>query len=317
MDGSKTRHYRGIQQVAKRRPSNQRFSARAAGVQLDEFSEPLTFAEIAPAPPSGPPDNLLLAKVKNTPITIELALVDEINDQLQDGDTIELVINGTPLGQAKEVLLDPFIDTPKVTILLALDDHKDLPEGRVEINYIIHFRSNGTEVRNGPPGQFFTTDYTPPGLPFLGQLVFSDEVLLNGVTEAALIGTDPDQYLPAQVPGYTDLTGGDHITGIVGGRKETLDTIDVGNGNIELRFRRDFIVEEEDGRIAFSWTVTDRATNEAATAPSATKSSGADSTQASRQRHWNSLLSSTHSRSTSKRPRWGSSLRDPPSFTNS
>lgn len=262
MDGSKPRRYRAIRQGSKPPPLNRRFSSLHRGVKALMLTEKLRFVDLAlPLPAPALPDNLLLASVKNAPILMKLTITSELDDQMEAGDTLELVLNGVAQGAAKELDLTPFLGKAEIDIALAPGDHQTLPEGRVDINYIVHFRSVGTETADGPAGQFYTTDYTVPGRPFLGQLVFSDEVLAHGVTEAALVNPGPDAYLPAKVPGYTGLQPGDLITGIVGDIEETVDAIPAEDDMLELHFRRDFIVQHEDGPITFGWVVTDRAGN--------------------------------------------------------
>jgi hypothetical protein len=258
---SKPRRYAAVRRSSEATPLNRRFSAFGnAPLEDPPYPDKLVFAadQLAPAHPTKP-DNLLLAAVKDAPITLTVALPDNVSFT----DTIEIELNGT--GTGEEILLDEFFGPPEtdITVAIAPKHHGPLPEGRVEINYVVHFHSGLSDTQHGPPGQFYTTDYTKPGLPFLGHLVFSDDVNANGVTEAALLGTGADAYLPARVPGYTGLDpdGGDTITGMVGLMQETVDAIHVGPGELELHFKRDFIVQLDDGAIPFSYFVTDRAGN--------------------------------------------------------
>jgi hypothetical protein len=264
MDGNLPKRYRPVYRPAKPKTAKERFT-RGGGstrVENEPYPTPLVFAaaDLAPPPPAPlPPDNLLLAAVKTRDLTFTLPLFDNV-EQL---DTIEFILNGIGQGVAKEIPLKPFYDANSdITITLSAADHSVLQEGRVDINYMVHFRSTGRDTQPGPPGQFYTTDYTKPGAPFLGQLVFSDEVYEKGVTEAALEGSGDAAYLPARVPGYTGLAPGDVITGIVGGNSETIDAVAVGGGDIELRFMRTFIAMLDDGLIPFSYSAKDRATNE-------------------------------------------------------
>jgi hypothetical protein len=263
MDGSKKpRRYPAVRRDTRTLPANQRFSAFGNTVQEDPpYPAPLVFAaaDLAPKNPSGKVDTLLKTEVKDRDITLTVALPFNASPT----DTIDLELNGVARG--KPIALDPFFGPPEtdITIVLAKDDHLLLDEGRVDINYVVKFLSGIGDSQHGTPGQFYTTDYTPPGGPLLGQLVFSADVNENGVTEAALQGDGDDAYLPARVPGYTghDTDSADTVTGVVGGNEETVDAILVGNGDIELHFKRSFIEQLDDGIIEFSYFVTDRAGN--------------------------------------------------------
>jgi len=101
-------------------------------------------------------------------------------------DIVQLYLNGVAVDSP--VLLNDFIDAGDDTIRIKLSAaaRKAQPEGKVFINYKITFLSGNNEDEDGPADQFYTTDFTVPGLPFPGALVFSDEVLQNGVTPAAI-----------------------------------------------------------------------------------------------------------------------------------
>ncbi|MET4674776.1 MULTISPECIES: hypothetical protein [unclassified Luteibacter] len=257
MDGSSNKRYPAVRrQPLPATAVNSTIGLSDVGTQV--YTEPLIIdaTALAPVPPGGKADNLLLANTKEKAIVVTAPLPPNADA----GDTVQVVLNDHAVGQPIDV--KDFIDSEIMQISISAEDRAKEPEGVVRINYQIDFVSGSGGIEPGPPGQTYITDYTPPGLPFLGQLVFAEDVMKNGVTPAALRSDDNGaEYLPALVPSYRDLAPGDRILGLVGTRSEVLDPIDVGNEDIELRFMRSFIEEQPDGPMNFSYSVSDRAGN--------------------------------------------------------
>ncbi|WP_285401711.1 hypothetical protein [Luteibacter sp. ME-Dv--P-043b] len=257
MDGSSNKRYPAVRR--ERLPAKAVYSGIGlSGIGTQVYTEPLIIdpAALAPLPPDGRPDNLLRASTKNEVIVVTAPL--PLNADA--GDTVQVSLNGTLVGTPLDV--EAFLDDEIMRISISAKDRATVPEGVVRINYQIAFVSGSGGVEPGPDGQTYITDYTAPGLPFLGQLVFSDEVVKNGVTPAALSrDADGNEYLAARVPSYRDLAPGDIVVGLVDSRSEVLDPINVGGTDIELRFMRSFIEEQADGSMAFSYSVSDRAGN--------------------------------------------------------
>jgi hypothetical protein len=259
MDGSSKKLYRAVRRKAL--PAKATYSATAlSGAGTQVYTEPLVFdsSVLAPVPPGQRPDNLLLASTRND----EIFVTAPVPLNTDYGDTVQVILNGTLVGTP--IVIDDFIDNGEIMrIPISAEDRASQPEGVVRINYELSFLSGSGGTEQGPEGQSYITDYIPPGLPFLGQLVFSDEVKRNGVTPAALLRDgDGNEYLPARVPSYKDLAPGDVVVGLVDTRSEVVDPINVGTNDIELRFMRSFIEEQPDGSMAFSYSVSDRAGND-------------------------------------------------------
>jgi hypothetical protein len=254
MDGSSRKPVRAVRQQPRNAPANRRFG----GVAPNAYTEKLVIEGTALAPPPPlpyPPDNLLKASVKALPVAFSVAL--PLNADF--GDVVQLELNGAPVDSA--ILVDPFIDTGLMVIPLSAAARASIPEGTVLINYVLQFLSGEGEYERGPQSQSYRTDYTAPGEPLLGRLLFSEEAVKNGVTPAALVEDNGVEYLPALVPSYKGLEPGDVVTGTVNSRSEVIDAITVVDGQIELRFLRDFIEAESDGPVDFSYNVVDRAGN--------------------------------------------------------
>ncbi|WP_369929680.1 hypothetical protein [Xanthomonas sp. NCPPB 2632] len=253
MDGSITRRFAAVRQ----RPKAANAITTSALATPFVYTEPLIFdpAVLAPTPPDGVPDNLLLASTKDAPIKLTLALPDNVDFD----DTIQLLLNGELVGEP--VVITELVDS--ITIELSAEARASVPEGVVTINYIAVFVSGSGEHEYGPSNQTFIIDYTAPGLPFLGTLEFEEEVKQNGVTPEVL-ETDEEgrEYLAASVPSYQGLAPGDVIIGIVNSQEEEVAII-VGDTdtNIELRFMREFIQDVGDGKLSFLYKVKDRAGN--------------------------------------------------------
>jgi hypothetical protein len=259
MDGSSKKRYPAVRR--QRLPAKAIYSGTAlSGVGTQVYTEPLVFdpSVLAPVPTGQTPDNLLRASTRNSKIVVTAP----VPDNADYGDTVQVSLNGILVGTP--IVIDDFIDNGEIMeIEISAEDRESQPEGTVRINYELRFVSGGNTTEPGPDGQTYITDYTPPGLPVLGQLLFSDEVYKNGVTPAVLLRDgNGNEYLPARVPSYKDLAPGDVVVGMVDSRSEVLDAIDVDGTNIELRFMRSFIEQQPDGSMAFSYRVSDRAGNE-------------------------------------------------------
>jgi hypothetical protein len=266
MDGTtKTRRYAPVRISPALPPANRRFSQARNGIRPNVYTGRITFAstDLAPLPPSGVPDFLLLDSVKDSPIKITAPLPQ--NADL--GDTAQLLLGDTPVDAP--VAVDTFIDAGDDTMRFDLSAaaRKTMDEGKVSINYIIKFVSGDGSIEKGPDDQFYTTDFTVPGLPFLGELDFADEVDQNGVTPDAMqTDADGNEYLEALVPSYGGDGPGDKIHGLVGTAEVLIDAEADGNGGYHVRFLRSFIEANEDadgdgdpdGELSFSYVVIKR-----------------------------------------------------------
>ena len=272
MEGSKQRRrYFPVRKTPALLPANRRF-ARSSSADDAKVNKPnvypgrITFTNgLAAAPPAPlPPDFLLLDAVKDDDLDLTFPLPGNTDYK----DIVQLFLNGVAVDSP--VLLNDFIDAGDDTIRIKLSAaaRKAQPEGKVFINYKITFLSGNNEDEDGPADQFYTTDFTVPGLPFPGALVFSDEVLQNGVTPAAM-QTDGDgkEYLEALVPSYSgESVPGDIIKGLIGTAEEDLDFLTDGADGFKVRFMRDFIEANEDadgdgepdGKLSYSYIVQKR-----------------------------------------------------------
>ncbi|URL60064.1 hypothetical protein IM816_08275 [Luteibacter flocculans] len=251
MDGSKT--YKAMRKAS---------TAPAPGALADDpLPEVLAFPSdaLAPLPPNGFADNLLLASTRGTSLDLTLPL----NEQIYPGDTLQLELNGTRVGSPHEVT-DEEYSAGQVTLTLTGEDRDSVPEGTVEINYDVDFLSGGGLPNTGPLGQRYITDYTAEGAPFLGEPRFEASVIANGIIPDSLETDASDrEYLPAQVPSYFQKAPGDKITPKIDGISDDSAAVIVQTVSMttEIPYFRTFIEDQGDGPHDFGYIVTDRAGN--------------------------------------------------------
>jgi hypothetical protein len=266
MDGTakKTRRYAPVRKSPALAPANRRFSRGLNAIRPNEYLGRITFTstDLAPLPPSGQADFLLLDAVKDSPITVTAPLPANVDYT----DTVQLMLNGVLVDAA--VTVDAFIDAGDDTMRLTLSAAaRKTATGKVFINYICKFVSGDGSTEKGPEDQFYTTDFTVPGVPFLGELDFPDEVDESGITPAAMqTDGDGNEYLEALVPSFGGNGPGDKIHGLIGTTEEAIDAAEDGNGGYHVSFLRSFIEANEDadgdgepdGKLSFSYVVIKR-----------------------------------------------------------
>lgn len=223
-----------------------------------QFTEELIFppAALAPLPPDGKPDNLLLTSVKGDNLTLQFEIPSKVREP--DRDTVQLVVDGTEIGapvtftgyQAGEIFE---IELPA----------SDRTEGTHSIVYrVAYFAGGGSE---DGPNQSFRVDWTPPGRPQLGQLIVDQDIIANGLTADKLKAEAGTHYLESFVPSYEGVEPGDTIQGLINAAAAPGSTAvnEKGgtNDDVELRFVRADIEAADDGTLQFAYTVTDRAGN--------------------------------------------------------
>jgi hypothetical protein len=241
-------------------------SPQVRGASVNPYADPdLQFApaDLAPAPSTGPADLLLLggdkpASTQDRDLTITLPFPNEAEPD--DGDTVELVVDGVPQGNPAT-----FIGQSAVTLTLAAAAHAK--PGEHTLTYLMHFPDN---TGLGPEIKFFV-DYVAPG---------SDAApveLLFDVTE----GLTPDRLdengdLPAHVFGYAGVDIDDRIFLIIDGAESAASIVDhipeVGKP-IQVVYPKTMIDALTDGDHEFGYRITDRAGNKSLPAVTVTVTS--------------------------------------------
>lgn len=219
---------------------------------------PLVFPSdaLAPLPPSGVADNLLLARVAGSDIMLTVTVPDTI--EVPDLDMIQILVNGNPVGE--RVTFDGFQPGDTFSITLKAGDR---PEGTHQISYRVFYFFSQTSVDG--PSVAFTVDLTAPGLPILAPLLIDDDIVNNGLTPGKLKTDIKGQYLESFVPSYNVVKPGDVIQCFINGvlTKNSETTVgEVGPGeDVELRIYRTDIETAGDGSLEFRYLVHDRAGN--------------------------------------------------------
>ncbi|BDM21716.1 MULTISPECIES: hypothetical protein [Pseudomonas] len=223
-----------------------------------EFPDPLVFPTeaLAPLPPSGVPDNLLLASVRNDDLTLVFPVPRKVRDP--DRDKVQLYVDGKSIGTAVTftgfVIGDPFeIELPASA----------RSEGTHTIVYrVTYFQGGGEE---DGPNQSFRVDLTAPGRPTLGQLLVDEDIVRNGLTPDKLKNDAGTEYLESFVPSYEGVEPGDLLQGYINDTVAPNSTaenlIGGSDDDVELRFVREDIEAAGDGELKFTYLITDRAGN--------------------------------------------------------
>ncbi|MGF6709340.1 hypothetical protein QFZ41_000304 [Luteibacter sp. W1I16] len=212
------------------------------------------------------PDHLLNESVRNDDLT--LALDYPLPDPPEDGDSdlLQLLVDGTPVGDI--IQLKPYKPGDIIDITLhaanrPLDSVID--RKMTGINYRVTYASGAGFFEDGPRDQQFVTDIVRPGRDSLGPLVFAAGVGADGVTADDLVDDGAGgSYLPCFVKGYDTAAIGDWIVGFIDGTVSTplveITAAQVGT-DVELRFPRDKLEAFDGGDHAFACRIGDRAGN--------------------------------------------------------
>lgn len=229
----------------------------------------LIFPESALAPAIGgePADHLLKASVRDEDIVLRLDFPLPEEPEEGESDTLQLLVDGKLVGDPIELQSYRVGDVIDIT-LAATDRPLDTTIDRriVPINYVVTYRSGSGQTELGPTDQSFVTDIVMPGRESLASLVFSPEVIAQGVTPETLEKDDDgNAYLSATVKAYLDQSVGDVITGFIDDTHASVpvdvSASDIGN-DVELRFDIDVLGNVDDGALhAFQYRVRDRAGN--------------------------------------------------------
>jgi hypothetical protein len=208
-------------------------------------------------------DNLLLASVRND--TIELRLL--VPDQAEAKDTVQLVVDGNPVGE-EVVAFDYYDDDKGIPLPLAPELRQSERAYRLSYRLILHSLTG--EVLPGP-AQTFAVDYTSPGAPVDPQLPsinpprFDQTVIDDGVTFDKLVtDADGNTYLPATIEPYHGQVVGDILLGYIDDDPVT-DPREVLPGEvdktIELRYPLAKLEAVDGSRCGFSVKIEDRPKN--------------------------------------------------------
>jgi hypothetical protein len=207
---------------------------------------------LAPLPPSGVPDGLIIAEYRDKPINIEWGGFDDAFP----GDRIEYEIN--------LVVFDTFDVSagdlpPYIGVLPADAAYRTEEDYQLTVNYL----GFGSGARSDPVKIKF--DYHAPGVPDLGALLFddADDIPGSGITKAKFrTDDDGERYIYAYVASYGGMAPGDQAVLTCNGVSAPPVVLDIENEHIVLPIYEALL--EEVGsvqRATFTYVVTDRAGN--------------------------------------------------------
>jgi hypothetical protein len=207
-----------------------------------------------------PVDGLLQAADLQRPITVTFPIWREG----VEGDYYQLKFDGNIVGLRKN--LGP---NPTVGEMLSLELFIDASwrEGEHELGYFIQRFIGGSPSTS--PTIPLIIDRIPPGGGTLAPLTFPAQAE-NGLTSLEL--TAMGNILVATVPRYVDVKWGDVIRSYWAGQAGPVHTVlaeQVAGPDISLSFDRTYLESLEDGEVAVTYTVTDRAGNISVTSQAA------------------------------------------------
>lgn len=233
------------------------------------ISNAVTIDPAALAPSVTPADNMLLASVKDTDITLTLTALWEFPSE-GDVVTFQLV---TPLeaGVIDLITEDFGGNQPTVPYSFTLRAADRTLEGRYYVEYTVQYAGGGSEKSDRIP---ITVDYTAPGYgAVIGPLRFdaADEILEKGIRPAIYRDTDGTPYVWSELYTYGDTRGatpgilfapGDTVQlyadGVAMGDPTAVQSV---NGHLEQKILASDLEELGSGDVKFTYKITDRAGN--------------------------------------------------------
>jgi hypothetical protein len=226
-----------------------RHSGAAPYAIATPYIDPAVLAE-PPSPPM-PPDNLLLASVRNQPINVLWGGFDDA----YAGDIITFFYSGIEFAR---IDVDGTETPPFVGMLPAA---ARLREGTDLISIFYEGATGGERSANIP----LTVDYTPPGDPApLSPLLFADDILKGGITAGHLIDDGSGAfYVPAEIASYNGMADGDRAHLYCNGMEAPdAGRVEVVNDHIQVRLYESFLEAVGDTpEGVFTYRLEDRAGN--------------------------------------------------------
>ncbi|HDS9725611.1 TPA: hypothetical protein QH957_002294 [Enterobacter bugandensis] len=248
-----------------RQPFRATRSTRHSGILNDGISldEKLNFPAdaLAPAPISGPEDNMLKAEKKDENLNLTLQLLNG-PDAPSDLSFLSLEVGGHAydIGQIAELRDAASPDTLNIPFTAAQRGSSD---GHRTLRYVILlYPSNGKLYG---PMQGYTLDFVAAGDPALARPEpFDQSIITDGLTSDKLkIDDEGNAYLDTYLRGYTHMASGDRITGYINGvvSHRTLIVKETGEQLPFPFYRSDIESATDDGDVSFTYSVMDRAGN--------------------------------------------------------
>lgn len=225
----------------------QNYDNQTAGTRKPLFGRPPTTIPIA-----DPVDGLLQRRDLGSTVTVRFPTWPDA----VEGDYYQLLINNILEGEQKQLRSKP---TPGEVLSLEFFISDRWGEGAYTLAYMTRRFIGGTPIVSPPIP--FIIDRTPPGGDTLAPLMFPSESD-NGLTSAELAAMG--NVLVASVPGYFDMKWGDVIRSYWAGQPGPVHTVlaeELIEPAISLSFDRTYLESLEDGEVAVTYTVTDRAGN--------------------------------------------------------
>lgn len=237
------------------------FSARLlksnalANPDAEEIAEkPLSFAaaDLAPPPSVGDPDNLLKATTKGQPVVVTVPWDPDTETEI--GDSVVLFIDAIAVESTRVYF------TAYAPVQLTIPPEYHARDGGHAIRYQLRFDTGQNNILNGPPGQFFTVDYTAPGNPDIAPPEFPFDIG-TGLTPDKL---EADGTLKTHVYGYSGIAVDDAIWGSIDGVATDVGRVDhipVPGEPINIFYPAAAIGALDDAEHSFGYYVIDRAGN--------------------------------------------------------
>lgn len=199
-----------------------------------------------------PVDGLL----QRTDLERPIAITFPVWDEAMESDYYQLTLQGLAFGHRRQLGANP---VPGEILSLEFNVHDGLKDGIHTLRYRIQRFIGGTPSIS--PSIPLIIDRIPPGGDTLAPLIFPVESE-HGLTSTELSAMGDS--LVATVPSYFDIKWGDVIRSYWAGHAGPVHTVlaeQVSDPGFNLSVDRTYLQSLEDGDVAVTYTVTDRAGN--------------------------------------------------------
>ncbi|HWD30739.1 MAG TPA: hypothetical protein VG536_04075 [Pseudomonas sp.] len=240
--------------------------------KVDGAVEEKLFNTMLPCVPVGAfDDGLLPVTVADNDLVVRIP-VDLNSPVFEDGalGTLQLFWNGANYGTEYQVLDSDLTETH---IELIVPQAELLTEGVYPLTYVGKTFPGGDEYF-GDPAWKIEVDRTAPGGMDIAHLIFTPDIISDGVTPTKL---DSNGNLPSRAAHWRELKLGDKLYPIlidIAGGEVEVDPIeildDTPGQEVSVPIPRAKLEEIGDGQIAFTFFLEDRAGNRSIRAPAVT-----------------------------------------------
>jgi len=252
------KHFRAWLAPGSRRPHRRPFAIGATIPYEAEVVPPALARLVKDLPEPETPDGLIKADAYQNGFTVRLGAIDALLPSVRGNEIFHLTIGSfTYTVPLEEDPISGDLSPDPVEFEIPATFAGTTPYDNVTFNmtWRVEYGAGGSSD-NGLPARL-TIDTVPPapGAAIPGALIFSPDIIRNGITSQTFAGKD---YIEARVPGYLGEKAGDWLRPYINGEMDTDDTHFTvipfaDSGDVMLRFYRSFIESLGDGLWSFQY----------------------------------------------------------------